>query len=208
MPGWFDLRGIEFGRVDPSRFDHQGIQESVDYVGSLIQQEVEAGIPANRIVVGGFSQGGHIAFKTLLAARRALAGCIALSTWLEPTFQAQVADEVKRVPVFIGHGSADPLVPAFLASTSQSTLQARGFSNVSMHVYPGLAHSSCAQEIDEARDFLLKVIPDKPPPTAAEVEQMSVKQLKEFLRSRHINTSTMLEKTELVARAKAECGSN
>jgi predicted esterase len=56
-------------------------------VRSLVEEEVAAGIPRNRIVVGGFSQGGHIAYKTVLTSEQPLAGCIALSTWLEPSLK-------------------------------------------------------------------------------------------------------------------------
>lgn len=68
-------------------FDPTGTAESVDYVRTLIEQEVAAGIPPERIVVGGFSQGGHIAYKTVLTHPVPLAGCAALSTWLEPSLK-------------------------------------------------------------------------------------------------------------------------
>ena len=61
--------------------------ESVQHVRTLIEQEVAAGIPLHRIVVGGFSQGGHVAYKAVLTAEKPLGGCVALSTWLEPSLK-------------------------------------------------------------------------------------------------------------------------
>lgn len=65
--------------------DPEGIAESIKYVDDLIAAEVAAGTPTDRIVLGGFSQGGHIALKAFLRHEPALAGCAALSTWLEPS---------------------------------------------------------------------------------------------------------------------------
>lgn len=66
------------------KLDHKGIEESVVYVKEIIAEEVAAGIPLNRIMVLGFSQGGHIALKTALGMDGSIGGCIALSTWLDP----------------------------------------------------------------------------------------------------------------------------
>lgn len=86
------------GMLPPGKpFDPAGVAESVAHVQSLIAEEVAAGIPLNRIVVGGFSQGGHVAYKTVLTNDAPLAGCIALSTWMEPSLK-----EVGRVPCLLG----------------------------------------------------------------------------------------------------------
>ena len=89
MPGWFDIDHLDeasFMRMMKGEhgFDPDGTDESVKYVVDLIEQEVQRGIPMNRIVLGGFSQGGHIALKALFHKELTLAGCLALSTWLEP----------------------------------------------------------------------------------------------------------------------------
>lgn len=96
MPGWFDL--------GTPKQDDAGIQESVEHVNGLIQKEIDAGIASERIVVAGFSQGGHLALKVALKHPRKLGGCIAMSTWLEglsfpvhthATLSFLVPDEVK-----------------------------------------------------------------------------------------------------------------
>lgn len=102
MPGWFDIDHLDeasFMRMmkGDHGFDPDGTEESVKYVVDLIEQEVQSGIPMNRIVLGGFSQGGHIALKALFHKELTLAGCLALSTWLEPQ-KAQVSlnDDVRE----------------------------------------------------------------------------------------------------------------
>jgi len=89
MPGWFDIDHLDessFMKMmkGQHQFDPDGTDESVKYVMDLIDQEVAAGIPTERIVLGGFSQGGHVALKTLFEKELKLAGCLALSTWIEP----------------------------------------------------------------------------------------------------------------------------
>lgn len=61
-----------------------GLKHSAAYVQGLVDKEIAAGIPASRVVLAGFSQGGHLALKTALFSPQRLAGCVALSTWLEP----------------------------------------------------------------------------------------------------------------------------
>ena len=81
MPGWFDLANLD--KLTDSRYDDEaGMLASVSAVDALIQAEVDAGIPENRIVVGGFSQGGAIAVLTALITQRRLAGVAGLSTWI------------------------------------------------------------------------------------------------------------------------------
>lgn len=81
MPGWFDINQLD--RLQDSKHDDEkGMMESVASVEALIQSEIDAGIPANKIVVGGFSQGGAIAVLLGLKTERKLAGIAALSTWV------------------------------------------------------------------------------------------------------------------------------
>lgn len=89
MPGWFDIDHLDQASFEAMMkgdkgFDPEGTAESIAYVDDLIAAEVKAGIPPERIIVGGFSQGGHIALKTALQHPTRLAGCVALSTWMEP----------------------------------------------------------------------------------------------------------------------------
>lgn len=104
------------------------------------------------------------------------------------------------LPVFYGHGTADPLIPAVIASASNATLEGRGIANVEFKMYPGMGHSTCPQELQDLKRFLLKTLPDKAP-TKEEVKKMSAKALKSFLQERGASAAGLLEKSELVEKA-------
>ncbi|CAL5229963.1 g13394 [Coccomyxa viridis] len=201
MPAWFDL---DF-RIT-ARTDSEGIDQSIAYLEQQIQEEAAKGIPSERIAVGGFSQGGHIALKSLFKASQPLAACIALSTWLEPGLNWEVrTPKVREMPVFLGHGTSDPLIPLALAQSTANLLRQKGFSALDFRTYPGVQHSIGPQELQDIREFILKVLPEETakPPALDDVDKMSVKELKAFLQSRSVNTRSILEKSELRDRVKA-----
>jgi phospholipase/carboxylesterase len=143
MRAWYDILGIEIAR----REDEAGIRQSIAEVEALIAREGERGVPPSRIVLAGFSQGGAIALATGLRRQQPLAGLIALSTYL-PLPVASIAEctpAARATPVFMGHGSFDPVVPEVLGRQSRDTLQALGMK-VDWNSYP-MAHSVCPPEL-------------------------------------------------------------
>jgi pimeloyl-ACP methyl ester carboxylesterase len=78
MRAWYDIVAIQRS----AREDEAGIRESGEAVAALIRREAERGIPADRVVLAGFSQGGAIALHAGLRYPEKLAGIIALSTYL------------------------------------------------------------------------------------------------------------------------------
>lgn len=155
MRAWFDI--FSFDRSGTP--DEAGIRASAAALSALIEREHERGIPYERIVVAGFSQGGSIAMHTALRCAHRLAGLMALSTWMP--LSATIADEVtanpqsqpRDLPVLLVHGSFDPILPVALGSESRAILQSLGFT-VEWHEYP-MAHAVCATEIDDIRNWLL-----------------------------------------------------
>jgi phospholipase/carboxylesterase len=113
----------------------------------LIDREVERGIPAQRIVLAGFSKGGAIALHTALREERRLAGVLALSTYLPlaDRLAAERSSVSTGLPIFMAHGSDDPVLPLAMAESSRRDLVASGYA-VDWQVYP-MAHSLCAPEI-------------------------------------------------------------
>ncbi|KAK9908056.1 hypothetical protein WJX75_002248 [Coccomyxa subellipsoidea] len=154
MPAWFDLDPRIIGSVD-----HEGINSSISYLEELVAEEVKAGVPLERIVLGGFSQGGHIALKYLFQAQTAPAACIALSTWLEPTYNKQVPESSKAVKILLGHGTSDPLLPLALAQSTAALLRQKGLSRVEFKTYNGMQHSTCPEELSDIRRFLFQMLP-------------------------------------------------
>jgi len=152
MRAWYDILGREPNAPE----DAAGIRASAAAVTKLVDREIERGMPAERIVLAGFSQGGAIALHTALREGRALGGVLALSTYLPvaATLAAERSAANARVPIFMAHGSADPVLPLALAERSRRTLEGLGYA-VDWHVYP-MPHSVNAAEIAAIASWLAR----------------------------------------------------
>lgn len=150
MRAWYDIVSLDFR----SRADATGVAESVAQVEELIAREQARGIARERILLAGFSQGGAITLSAGLRQQAPLAGLVALSTYLPEVDAAvaQLADGATAQPVFMAHGSADPVIPVQVAEHSRQVLEQLGFG-VEWHRYP-MAHQVCAQEIHALGDWL------------------------------------------------------
>ena len=143
MRAWYDISGTEIA----NKQDEQGIRDSMGQVEALLARETERGIPPERQFLAGFSQGGAITLSLLVRRREPLAGAIALSTYLPLADHAEreFAAEAARVPLFLAHGSLDPVVPQGLGLMSREWLARHGFQ-VDWHSYP-MPHSVSMDEI-------------------------------------------------------------
>ncbi len=148
MPAWYDIRDLDLDQ----RADETGVRESIADDEALIAREIERGIVAEKIFLAGFSQGGAIILTAALARTAPLAGLIALSTYLPEAESARRVDGAVQVPVFMAHGSSDPVIPQAVAVHSAQALQALGLE-VEWHSYP-MAHQVCAEEIQALGDWL------------------------------------------------------
>lgn len=145
MRAWYDIASADFLRAP----DTAGIRDSERAVRALIAREQSRGVAASRIVIGGFSQGGAIALHTGLRFPEPLAGIVALSTYmpLPGTLEDESHPANARVPVFVGHGRDDALIPLALAQRTRDLLSARE-QIVEWHEYP-IAHSVCLPELQD-----------------------------------------------------------
>ena len=157
MRAWYDIVSLTAGRDH----DQRGITDSMAQATALIRRERERGIAADRIVLAGFSQGGAIALHAALRYPEKLAGLMALSTYLPlgSSLDAEVVDNAAAVndgiPVFMAHGTFDPVLPMQMGVDSRDLLRDRGFE-IEWHEYP-MAHAVCAEEIAHIRQWLLRV---------------------------------------------------
>lgn len=154
MRGWYDIRGMAFDRQE----DRDGLDDSRDHVHRLIARENARGIPAGRIILAGFSQGGAVALFTGLRYPERLAGLIALSTYL-PAADSTLAERSGAnavVPVFMAHGTDDPVIPLALAEHSRGLLGQMGYP-VEWHTYT-MPHSVHPEEILHIRTFMQDVV--------------------------------------------------
>lgn len=155
MPAWYDIFGLEAG----SKQDENGIRASQAQIEALIAREQERGIPAERIVLAGFSQGGAIALHTALRHPHALAGVLALSTYLP--LMAQLPSEAhpanQHLPIFMAHGTFDNVISIEVCQISVKWLKQHNYA-VTWREY-SMVHSVCAEEIADIRNFLRTVLP-------------------------------------------------
>ena len=153
MRAWYDIVGLSQGAAE----DEAGIRASAVLADRFIAKEREAGIAANRIVLAGFSQGGAIALHSGLRQARALAGVLALSTYLP--LRASLAESSgagQDTPILMCHGRFDPVVPMALGEISRDLLIEYG-CRVEWKEYP-MQHQVCGEEIADIASWLVKVL--------------------------------------------------
>lgn len=154
MPAWFDIYGIDLA----GKFDVRGMEKSVQQINQLIAHEISRGVPSKNIVLAGFSQGAVIAMMTGITYEAPLAGIIALSGYLPLADQlfkrASVAN--KAIPIFLAHGTEDPIVPYALGKSTYAALTSANFP-VTWRSYP-IPHSVSAQEIQDISTWLKHTI--------------------------------------------------
>jgi phospholipase/carboxylesterase len=150
MRAWYDIR--DDGGV--RREDPAGVRASQKALEALIQREKERGVPAASIVIAGFSQGGAMALHTSLRHGERLAGVMALSCSLPlaDTLAAEAAPANRDVPIFLAHGTQDPMIPMARALRARETLVGLGY-RVEWHEYP-MPHSVCAEEVRDISTWL------------------------------------------------------
>jgi phospholipase/carboxylesterase len=144
MRAWYDIISLDSGS---RRVDEAGILASCETVRGLIAREKSRGIPAGRIFIAGFSQGGAVAYTTALTHPEKLAGVIALSTYIpSPGLLSEDAAGANcHIPIFAAHGTADDVVSPILGLAARNQLIERGYA-VEWHEYP-MPHSVCLEEV-------------------------------------------------------------
>ncbi|MCJ0826138.1 carboxylesterase [Luteimonas sp. 50] len=155
MRAWYDIRNFSADELaGGERADGAGVLESVAQVEALIAREGERGVPPQRLLLAGFSQGGAVALAAGLRRAQPLAGLVALSTYLPmaPQARADLQPGATGQPVFMAHGLQDPVVPYAAGERSAGLLLDLGF-DLDWHRY-AMGHAVCAEEIRDLGDWL------------------------------------------------------
>jgi phospholipase/carboxylesterase len=153
MPAWYDVYALD--RLDQQ--DQVGIELSAGAIDLLVQKEIESGVPADRIILAGFSQGGAMALHTGLRYPERLAGIIALSCYLplSDLLDNERAAANEHLPIFWAHGTQDLVVPMMMTEMGYNRVQKLGY-NTEWHDYP-MEHQICLEEIQDISAWINQV---------------------------------------------------
>ncbi|EXJ80218.1 hypothetical protein A1O1_08360 [Capronia coronata CBS 617.96] len=160
MPGWYDIvRRRDDVDFNESMHDEPGILRSRTTLTKLITDEIAAGIPSDRIVLGGFSQGGAMSIFTGATTPHKLAGVFGLSCYLLlgdkiKDYAKEANGANKDTPFFMGHGDADQVVSYKWGVQTAEFLKNELGHKVEFKTYKGLPHSADMQEIDDLEVFI------------------------------------------------------
>ena len=141
MPAWYDIYEMTLDR----KIDTAQLCASAAQVHALIEREIERGVPSEKIVIAGFSQGGAVAYEAALSYAKPLAGLLALSTYFATHETVVEAAANKTIPILIQHGSADPVVNEVLGQRAYRQLADRGYA-VQYESYP-MEHTLCGEQV-------------------------------------------------------------
>jgi phospholipase/carboxylesterase len=154
MRAWYDIIGIDRRSAE----DFAGIHASAEAIGELIRQENARGVATKRIALAGFSQGGAMALHIATRHPDKLAGVIALSCYLPLARQFATERTAANLatPLFLAHGTQDPVVPFALGDETRKILEGTGY-RPEWHAY-AMPHALCAEQVVDLRNFLRKII--------------------------------------------------
>ena len=157
MPAWYDIKGLELG----SGVDVEGIERSKQQVSQVIQNELTAEIPAAKLVLAGFSQGGAIALHLALTSKVQFAGILALSTYLPPPIptSAERSDANLNTPMLMMHGTHDPMVTVDRGEAAYRAFKSWGYS-ATWRTFP-MAHEVTMPQIREIGEWLQVILKKK-----------------------------------------------
>ena len=150
MRAWYDIKSMDFDK----RADLTGVRESAEQVEQLIEAEISNGVPPEKIILAGFSQGGVIALHLGPRFSKSLGGIMGLSTYMcQPELLAGEAHPAnQQTPVFMAHGEMDDVVPIAMGKAAYDTLTANQY-NVSWQSYR-MKHNLNMDEINAISQWL------------------------------------------------------
>lgn len=155
MRAWYDVARMDLSQAE----DEAGIRSSEGLVRELVQRETQHGIPIDRIILAGFSQGGALAIHTGLRYPERLAGILVLSAYvpLASILASEAHPANADVPITMAHGAWDNVIPIRLAQTSRDLLTRLGY-RVRWYTY-AMEHGLCAQELADISEWMKEVLP-------------------------------------------------
>lgn len=152
MRAWYDIQSLDFN----NRADVSGVMSSTAAVKQLVEAEIAKGIPSERIILAGFSQGGVIAYQLGLTSDKPLGGILALSTYLSQpdSLPEHICQSNKHTHIMAMHGEQDDVVPMFLGHSAYQQLVSLGYA-IEWKTYP-MQHNVCPEQLQDIRAWLMQ----------------------------------------------------
>lgn len=158
MPAWFDI--YAFGNPS-ARQDTEGFLKACESVKGFVKEQMETyNIPADKIILGGFSQGAAITYAALATMDIKIGGAIILSGFIpikEEIAKRHLATNYDT-PIFQGHGTMDNIIGYTRGVETAEYYKALGFNRVDFNRYVGVAHSASDEELTDAQNFIKKIL--------------------------------------------------
>lgn len=148
MPAWYDILEMNIDR----KVDTEQLQHSALAVRDLLDREIERGIPSQRIIIAGFSQGGAVGYELALSYPKPLAGFLGMSTYFATADTIALSQANEGIPILLCHGRQDPVVPETLGQQAYQTLITKGYEP-EYKTY-AMEHSVCLEEIVDVSKWL------------------------------------------------------
>ncbi|WP_068546112.1 alpha/beta hydrolase [Thalassotalea crassostreae] len=148
MPAWYDILDMSIER----KVDATQLVANAKSIHQLIDREIERGVPADKIIIAGFSQGGAVALEAALSYPKALAGLMAMSTYFATKDSVEVSAANASLDTLVMHGSQDPVVPPSLGEQLVNALKQKGFTPA-FKSYP-MPHAVCQEQIADISAWL------------------------------------------------------
>jgi len=162
MPSWYDIYHLD-DNPDRPRENLEDVQQSVQYLQSIIQNETGPDIPKSRILIGGFSQGGAVALSTLFSEKNrasssegSVAGCVALSTYMPGNKVPELKEKIST-PIFQCHGEMDEVISIERGRLTNQILNKLA-SNVEFETFPYMGHENTQEEMISLTKFIQKTL--------------------------------------------------
>lgn len=152
MPGWYDILSINMER----EIDVDQIHQSAQCVVDFIEDEIAKGIPSEKIVLAGFSQGGAVVYEAALSCSKKLAGLMTMSTYIATKDSIKLSAANANIPILITHGTQDPMVSEVMGQQAVEFLKGLNYQPVYL-TYP-MQHEVCIEQIEDLAKFLKSVL--------------------------------------------------
>ena len=152
MPGWYDILSNNMER----EIDVDQIHQSAQWVEDFIEDQIAKGIPSEKIVLAGFSQGGAVVYEAALSCSLKLAGLMTMSTYIATKDSISLSEENANIPIMISHGTQDPMVSEVMGQQAVEFLRGLKYQPV-YKTYP-MQHEVCLEQIEDLAKFLKSVL--------------------------------------------------